>query len=371
MIRLSTIIDTFEAEYLAQYGAAILPSQRNALAAMKACRTSASPRMQAHGTACDPPRLVPHSCGHRSCPHCQHHESQQWLERQLAKQVPATYFLVTFTLPAALRGLAWANQRTLSDRMTRCSWETVRTFACNDRRLQGQAGAITVRHTHARRLDYHPPVQPVMPAAAIDTDNRRWRTKTAKRNAGYLFNHKALAQVFRAKLLDAITRKGLALAPSYPNDWVVDCKGVGTGETALRYLGRDLYRGVIPAQDILACENGQVTFRYRHAKRKRFEYRTLPGVQFLARVLRQVLPKGYRRARNFGFLHPNSKRLIALLQYLVGLDPKRALAWRKPRPRLRCPCCGADMKMVRTRIPPRGPRGAPLPIPIGAEAAAM
>ena len=113
------------------------------------------------------------------------------------------------------------------------------------------------------------------------------------------------------------------------------------------------------------------TFRYRHAKRKRYEYRTLPGVQFLALILRHVLPKGFRRARNFGFLHPNSKRLIALLQYLLGFDPKRALAWRKPRPRLLCPCCGAEMKIVKTRIPPRSPRGVPIPLHIGAQAAAM
>jgi hypothetical protein len=48
---------------------------------------------------------VPHSCGHRNCPHCQQHESQQWLERQLQMQVPAEYFLLTFTLPAELRAL--------------------------------------------------------------------------------------------------------------------------------------------------------------------------------------------------------------------------------------------------------------------------
>ena len=30
-----------------------------------------------------------------------------------------------------------------------------------------------------------------------------------------------------------------------------------------------------------------------------------------------MLPKGFRRARNYGFLYPNSKRLIALLRLLV------------------------------------------------------
>ena len=63
--------------------------------------------------------------------------------------------------------------------------------------------------------------------------------------SGYLFNHKALAKVFRAKMLDAIKCEGLALPPSYPETWVVDLKSVGTGEKALVYLGRYLYKGVI------------------------------------------------------------------------------------------------------------------------------
>ena len=53
--------------------------------------------------ACGEQRSVPHSCGHRSCPHCQHHEAQVWLQRQLQSLVPATYFLITFTLPGELR----------------------------------------------------------------------------------------------------------------------------------------------------------------------------------------------------------------------------------------------------------------------------
>ncbi len=92
------------------------------------------------------------------------------------------------------------------------------------------------------------------------------------------------------------------------------------------YLGRYLYRGVIQEKDILACENGQVTFRYRNAKTKRTEIRTVSGAKFLWLILQHVLPKGFRRARNFGFLHPNSKRLIALLHYLLGFDPRRVLA---------------------------------------------
>ena len=352
MILLSSIIKTFEAQFLAQYQDSILPSQRKALSAMQHCRTAASPHMLAQCTECDNQAFVPHSCGHRNCPHCQHHESQQWLERQLQKQMPAEYFLLTFTLPREFRPLAWQHQRTLYALMIQCVWETVRTFSQNDKQLQGTPGAIAVLHTHSRRLDYHPHVHLVMPAAAIDAIKRLWRTKKGKAKAAYLFDHKALAKVFRAKMLEAIRQAGLQLPLRYPQTWVVDVKSVGTGQKALVYLGRYLYKGVIQEKDIIACENGQVTFRYRDSNTKRFESRTVSGAKFLWLILQHVLPKGFRRARNFGFLHPNSKRLIALLQYLLGLDPKWALAWVKKGPQLTCSCCGAVMNIVRTRIPP-------------------
>jgi len=67
------------------------------------------------------------------------YQSRQWLERQLKKQVPAEYFLLTFTLPEELRPLAWQHQRILYDLMIRCSWETLKTFTQNDPQLQGQA----------------------------------------------------------------------------------------------------------------------------------------------------------------------------------------------------------------------------------------
>ena len=357
MILLSSIIKTFEPEFLDQYQGQILPSHRKALAAMKVCRTPQSPRLRAGCSQCDHTMTVPHSCGHRNCPHCQNFESQQWLERQLQKRVPAEYFLLTFTLPAELRSLAWRHQRLLYALMIQCVWETVRTFSQNDKQLQGVPGAIAVLHTHSRRLDYHPHVHLVMPAAAMDAVKRLWRTKGGKTRKNknkepYLFNHKALAKVFRAKLLDAISDEGLALPASYPKAWVVDCKSVGSGEKALVYLGRYLYRGVIREKDIVICKDGEVTFRYQNSKTKQWAFRTVSGAKFLWLVLQHVLPKGFRRARNFGFLHPNSKRLIRLLQLLVGLDPTRALALIKKRPVLLCPCCGAKMKILETRLPP-------------------
>ena len=281
----------------------------------------------------------------------------------MKKQVPAEYFLLTFTLPAEFRALTWAHQSVVYELLMRCCWETARTFSQNDKQLQGTPGAIAVLHTNTRRLEYHPHVHLVMPAAAVDGECRQWRTKRrGKAKAGYLFNQKALAKVFRAKMLAAIEAAGLTLPHRYPEKWVVDCKSVGSGEKALIYLGRYLYRGVVAEKDIVARDNGQVRFRYRNAKTARMEQRTVPGAHFLWLVLQHVLPKGFRRARNFGFLHPNCKRLIALLHLLLKFDPGRALAWVKERPPILCTCCGAVMTIVKTQIRSVFSGGIPVPI---------
>jgi hypothetical protein len=156
----------------------------------------------------------------------------------------------------------------------------------------------------------------------------------------------------------------LQLPPNLPDEWVVDCKSVGNGGAALVYLGRYLYRGVIQEKDILRCENGQVTYRWRDSKTNKTAQRTVSAVGFLRLVLQHVLPKGFRRARNYGFLHPNSKRLIALLRLLVFRPCGKARATtaqttQTDRPKLLCRCCGAVMAIVRQRmlpviVPPQG-----------------
>ena len=352
MITLASLIERFGPAFLAKYHKALLPSHRQALSAMQLCRSSMGPAMlaQCSGPDCDAQRLVPHSCGHRSCPHCQHFESQRWLERQTQRLVPGHYFLITFTLPAELRALAWQRQRVVYAALMDCAWQTLRTFSQNHRQLQGTPGAVAVLHTHARSLEFHPHVHLVIPAAALDADARLWRTLVPSgKGGGYLFNHKALAKVFRAKLLAALHHEGLIAPPALPRKWVVDCKSVGDGRKALVYLGRYLYRGVIQEKDIVACDDTNVTYRWRDSKTSKMVQRTVSGAAFLWLVLQHVLPKGFRRSRNYGFLHPNSKRLIALLRLLVFVQPAGPPA-PTPRPQLHCHCCGSVMVIVRRRI---------------------
>ena len=141
--------------------------------------------------------------------------------------MPGSYFLLTFTLPFDLRELAWRHQRMFYAVLFDCAWDTLSTFSRNDKQLQGAPGAVAVLHTHSRRLEFHPHVHLAMPAAALDTEQRLWCTKRRGKGNGYLFNTRALAKVFRAKVLAALGREGMTLPPCVAEKWVVHCKGVG------------------------------------------------------------------------------------------------------------------------------------------------
>jgi hypothetical protein len=127
--------------------------------------------------------------------------------------------------------------------------------------------------------------------------------------------------VFRAKLLKELVDKKLQVPRNCPNKWVVACKNVGNGDKALIYLGRYLYKGVIQEKDILKCDNDKATFRYTDSKTKTTKIKTVKGVYFLWLLMQHVLPRGFRKVRSYGFLHPCSKKLIQLLQLILHFNP--------------------------------------------------
>ncbi len=348
MILLSTIINTFEDRFRAKYKHSIMPEHESALAAMKICRQAHGPQMMAKCSDhdCGELRYVPHSCGHRICPHCQNHENWQWIENQLNKLLPVRYFLITFTLPSELRKLAHRHKEEIYSLMFDCLQATLKTFTKNDKQLGGTAGFTAILHTHSRRLNFHPHIHVVMPAASIDPETGLWREKKGK----FIFYHKALARVFRAKLLEAIVDRGLPVPTKCPKEWVVNCTDVDKGDKALIYLGKYLYKGVIQEKDISNCDGKNVTFRYIDSKTKKEKTRTVSGERFLYLLLQNVLPKGFRRTRSYGFLHSCSKRLIKLLQLVLRVNPLSILFKRKPRPGIVCHLCGKPMEIIKTMI---------------------
>jgi len=344
-MELDTIINQYKSSFLAQYGSNLLPEQLQAMHALQRCRTPDSGEIYVQCTQCDEAHWRPMSCGHRSCPKCQNFEASQWLERQQAKLLPVEYFLVTFTLPYQLRTLAWQHQKVIYSLFFACVSSTLKDFGLNPEKLGVNMGMTAVLHTHSRKLDYHPHIHLVVPGGGVDKRKKQWRKLKGK----YLFNEFALAKVFRARFLEAIVQKGLTIPSKTPDKWIVNCIHAGKGLPALKYLSRYLYRGVISEKNIVANNNGLVTFKYTESKTKKTQLRTLKGEDFLRLVFQHVLPKGFRRVRDYGFLHPNAKKLLSLVQLILNVFIQ--VIRQQERPVFKCPKCHSPMAIITFRRP--------------------
>lgn len=339
-LRLADLFAAGESALMARYGAQVQARQRRAMTAICGCRCGDLGELCWRCPDCTAERHTPRSCGHRSCPACQNHSTSQWLDRQRRKLLPVDYFMVTFTLPAQLRAAALAQPDAVYSALFRAASGTLKGFAA--RKLKAELGQCAVLHTHNRRLDLHPHVHIVVPGGGIDVRRRQWR----KLKGRYLFNAFALARVFRARLLHALHEAAVPIPTGLPPKWVVDCRSVGRGEPALRYLSRYLYRGVIGERDLVDYDAtaGTVTFRYLDARTQQPAYRTLPIAEFLWRVLCHVLPTGFRRVRDYGFLHGKAKRRLVLVQLVLRVLLQNTAP--RPRPVLCCSRCRTPMVVV-------------------------
>ncbi len=345
MVELASIIDQYFDAFISKYAEKVLPSHLKVISAIQRCRTASSGELYVQCTECEEAQWRPMSCGHRNCPKCQNYEASQWLDRQQAKLLPVEYFMATFTLPYGLRPLVWHAQREIYSAMFACAVSTLKDFGLNPKHLGADIGMTAILHTQNRQLDYHPHLHVIVPGGGIDKRRRQWKRTRGK----YLFNEFALAKVFRARLLDALNKAGLSIPKGLPEKWVVDCAHVGQGLPALKYLSRYLYRGVISEKNIISCRDGHVTFRYIESDTGETRYRTMKAEDFLWHVLQHVLPRGFRRVRDYGFLHGNAKALLSLVQLVlrvaIGAHCKRQ------RPVFKCPKCRAKMTISAFRRP--------------------
>ena len=346
-MELSRIASRYLDRFKASYGSSASTDQWSALNAILGCRTQQYGQMHLSCSACNWKTEHPQSCGHRSCNACQNHTTTEWLERQKAKLLPVEYFMVTLTLPSELRVLARANPKVIYALMFQCAVSTLKDFGINEKNLAAELAMTAVLHTHTRRLDYHPHLHIIIPGGGINQRRNEWR----KLQGAYLFNGFQLASVFRGRLLNAIQKTGLTI-PTTPKKWVVQCQSIGRGLPALQYLSRYLYRGVISNKNILSDDGESVTFQYKDSQTNTLKTRRLRGEDFIAQVLQHVLPKGFRRSRDYGFLHGNAKRLLKIVQWVLQVIlPDKT---DRVRPQFICKQCKSKMIVTgfsRNRLP--------------------
>jgi hypothetical protein len=300
--------------------------------------------------------------------------------------LPTRYLHVVFTLPHRLAPLVLQNKKVLYGLLFRTSAETLLEVARDPKHLGAEIGFFSVLHTWSQKLNIHPHVHCVVPAGGLSLDHARW----VRSRDNYFLPKGVLREIFRGKFVDALEQafqngqlrfegdlKLLAqpkifaawLRPLYRQDWVVYLKRPFGGPAyVLQYLGRYTHRVAISNHRLVSLTDGQVTFRWRDsAHHNEQKLLSLSLNEFLCRFLLHILPKGFVRIRNFGFL-ANRKRatLLPLCFQLLGSaqqpQAEQHASSTEDCPDLwRCPKCGGPMKVIerltaaeiQLRSPPR------------------
>ncbi len=353
MVELARILRQFGPTYQRTHQDQLLPSHYRVMQDVVNCRTAVCGGHLYTCQDCHATQYSYHSCQNRHCPKCQHQAGQDWLLRQQELLLPTPYFLLTFTLPAALRSLALGQQKLVYNLLFRTSAAATQQLAQDPRFVGGQIGMVGVLHTWGRNLAYHPHVHFLVPAGGVD-GNSRWQP--ARHN--FLVPVRALSVLFRAKFRDALKLTPFFVqVPSsvWQQPWVVHCKPVGDGRTALKYLAPYIFRVAISNQRILKLANDKVSFRYFASETGKPRICTVTAIEFIRRFLQHVLPKGFVKVRYYGFFAPGLRpRLRSLRRQLPPPSAAVVLEFEAPLSErvILCPRCGQPMTH-RQRIWPR------------------
>lgn len=341
------------------------------LRAIARCRTAALGGHIDQCTRCGHRAISYNSCRDRHCPKCQTAARDRWIAARQKELLPTRYLHVVFTLPGRLAPVVLQNKKILYDLLFRTSAETLLQVARDPRHLGAEIGFFSVLHTWSQKLTAHPHVHCVVPAGGLSPDRTRW----IRSRDNYFLPKEVLGELFRGKFVGALKEafqngqlhfhgdlKLLAqpkifaawLRPLHRQDWVVYLKPpFGGPEYVVHYLGRYTHRVAISNHRLVSCSDGQVTFRWRDsAHHNEQKLLTLSLDEFLRRFLLHILPKGFMRIRNFGFL-ANRKRaqLLPLCFHLLGATPQPQVAshpsdTNNSSPSWRCPQCGGPMKVI-------------------------
>ena len=135
MSAIQEIFSRFAPAYVAHFGALMPKTHQRVINAIIACRTGALGSVCFACGKCGCRHVTAASCGNRHCPICQGAKAFAWLDRQIEQQLPGPHFMLTFTVPEALRGVLRANQKVGYGALFAASAEALKTLA-KDTRLQ-------------------------------------------------------------------------------------------------------------------------------------------------------------------------------------------------------------------------------------------
>jgi len=355
MTSISEIFTTFGPEYLERYANLMPKTHRKAIDAITACRTELCGIAHYQCEKCYESHQLYRSCGNRHCPTCQHHKTQQWLQKQLQRQLPGHHFLITFTVPEKLRPFIRQNQRVAYSALFKASSDAIKKLALDQNFVGADIpGFFGVLHTWGRTLQYHPHIHYIVAGGALASTDGSWHPS----RTDFFLPVKALSKIFRAKFRDQIKQASrFDQIPSevWQRDWNVNSQPIPSSQACLKYLAPYVFKVAISNSRIVKVQDRTVLIRYRKPHSERPRILALEVMEFIRRFLQHVLPTGFMKVRYYGLMNPNCAvsldRIRALIEISYGFTIVLPKSDVEPRRSYTCKSCGGLLKLRALLLP--------------------
>jgi len=306
------------------------------------CRTAALGGHRDRCDRCGYEHVFWNSCRDRHCPAYGSEARQRWLDARRDEVLDVPYFHAVFTVPQELHLVALLAPALFYAILLRAAGQAVVDVAKT--KLLAHFGLLTVLHTWAQTLVFHPHVHCVIPGGGFSLDGRRW---VRVRRLSFLFAVKLLSRRFRTLVCNAIREAfadgslalphavaahaaelDLLLARACTTDWHAYVKPLfGGAEHVLAYLVAYTHRIAISNRRILAFDGENVTFSWRdYADHNRHKEMTLPAPEFLRRFAMHIVPPRFTRVRYFGFLANRARK--ANIEKATTFHPRHPISAR-------------------------------------------
>ena len=345
---------------------AVMRNIINVMSCKRRCRGFSTYRCSNH--ECGHAKIVPFTCGGRSCTSCGYKHTQAWVAKQMEILPKTKWQHITLTIPDVFWGLFWANRWMLNEIM-KIGADILQSIA-DERGIK--IGIFMALHTFGKDLKRNVHLHISVTCGGVTLNGQKWKSLYFAQPAVMMrWRYAVLAWLkvcaTRADFtplpsgIENVTPK-TALAfqlESYRKRyWHIHLQTPSNSHARnVEYLGRYVKRPPIAESKLRHYEGKNVTFLFLNRETNRHETKTLAVNGFLDRFTDHIPDANFRMIRYYGFLANSIRKIwLPVVRELLNLPEPikvKGPSWDVIQHEsfgldpLACILCGSEMRLSK------------------------
>ena len=373
--KLRSIFSQYWTEFAETYQSKLRPDIVENVTKMLTCRTSFLGHHLYQCNSCDNLHTVYHTCKSRFCSSCGKKITDNWVNHHREILPKTRYQHITFTLPKELQDILWSNRELIKILIT-----IPAAIITNAALSMGvYPGIFLAMHTAGRDLKRNIHFHLSTTLSGLSTNKKKWIPRF-RFNRSHLEKIKISWRNRILKILKIMYAAGTLIIPDHfikkvttPCDsfshwlehqkhrsWVVHFSpSTENHEKLVSYLGRYLKKPPIGETRIKKYDDQTVTYDYFDHHDKKTVTNTLPGFDFIKRVITHIPDKHFRMIRYYNWFSNRTRgqflpfvyaQLNQIIKAIVKISWRDLLIKTYGIDPLRCSVCKIGFMVLRSIV---------------------